>query len=145
MSALDDLAFDDLFGQQTDCPAGAPGRRLRAGQCNELCLALAIEDGLNRRRIALLTRKHRIEPFGHELLTHTGHHRDIGVERVADHSRIVVCNESVTESAYFRRYHMRLRSPYWWMAERQWRRKSKSVFAWLDWFSAHQEGLGNLA
>ena len=84
MRALDNLAFDDLVRQQADRPASAARRRLRAGQCDELRLALAIEDGLNRRRLTLLAHKHRIEPFGHELLTHASHHRDVGVERAAD-------------------------------------------------------------
>jgi len=84
VGAPDDLAFDDVFGQQADRPTSPAGRGLRAGQRDELCLALAIEDGLNRRRLALLARKHRIEPLGHQLLAHAGHHRNVGVERAAD-------------------------------------------------------------
>ena len=84
MRAFDNLAFDDLFGQQADRPTSAPGRRLRAGQRDELCLTLTIEDGLNRRRLALFAGEHRVEPLGYQLLTHPGHHGNVGVQRAAD-------------------------------------------------------------
>jgi hypothetical protein len=60
------------------------GRRRRAGQGYELRLALAVEDGLDRRRFPLLAGKHSIEPFRHQLLPHTSDHRDVGVERAAN-------------------------------------------------------------
>jgi len=82
--ALDDLAFDNMFRQEADRPASIPRRRLRAGQGNELRLALAVEDGLNRRCFPLLADKHKIEPLRHQLLAYTSDHRDIGVERAAN-------------------------------------------------------------
>src|SRR4029453_9102930 len=84
VGALDDFTFDDVFGQEADRPASAASRRFGAGQCDELSLALAIEDGLNRRRLALLAGGHRAGPFGHQLFANASHHSNVGVERAAD-------------------------------------------------------------
>jgi hypothetical protein len=73
-----------VFGQEADRPASAASRRFGAGQCDELSLALAIEDGLNRRRLALLAGEHRVEPFGHQRFANASHHSNVGVERAAD-------------------------------------------------------------
>src|SRR5215470_14733402 len=69
-----DLAFHNFVGKQSKCPAGVAGRRLRAGQGNQLGLTLAIEDRLNRRRLAFLACKYRIQPFVDEFRTYARHH-----------------------------------------------------------------------
>ena len=84
MCTLDDLAFDDLLRQQSHRPASAASRRLRAGQGDELRLALAIENGFNRWGLALLAGEHRVEPLAHQLLTYPRHHSNVGVESAAD-------------------------------------------------------------
>src|SRR6516165_10291496 len=78
-----DLAFHNFVGKQSKCPAGVAGRRLRAGQGNQLGLTLAIEDRLNRRRLAFLACKYRIQPFVDEFRTYPRYHRNVGIERLA--------------------------------------------------------------
>jgi len=78
-----DLAFHNFVGKQSKRPAGVAGRRLRAGQGNQLGLTLAIEDRLNRRRLAFLACKYRIQPFVDEFRTYARHHCNVGIERLA--------------------------------------------------------------
>ena len=78
-----DLAFHNFVGKQSKRPAGAAGRRLRAGQGNQLGLTLAIEDRLNRWQLAFLACKYRIQPFVDEFRTYPRYHRNVGIERLA--------------------------------------------------------------
>src|SRR6516164_8874709 len=78
-----DLSFHNFVGKQSKRPAGVAGRRLRAGQGNQLGLTLAIEDRLNRRRLAFLACKYRIQPFVDEFRTYPRYHRNVGIERLA--------------------------------------------------------------
>jgi len=78
-----DLAFHNFVGKQTKRPAGVARRRLRTGQGNQLRLTLAIEDRLNRRRLAFLACKYRIQPFVDEFRTYARHHCNVGIERLA--------------------------------------------------------------
>ena len=63
---VDDLALDDVLGQEPDRPADkAPtisrGGRLRAGQSDQLGLFRAVENRCDLRRFALLADQHRVE------------------------------------------------------------------------------------
>jgi len=78
-----DLAFHNFVGKQTKRPAGVARRRFRAGQSNQLGLTLPIEDRLNRRRLAFLASKYRMQPFVDEFRTYPRHHCNVGIERLA--------------------------------------------------------------
>ena len=68
VGALDDFTFDDVFGQEADRPASAAGRRFGAmASCDELGLALAIEDGVSIGGVSRCLRVSTAsKPFGHQ-------------------------------------------------------------------------------
>src|SRR5215475_9085524 len=79
-----DLPFDDCVSQEPNRPASKAGRRLAAGERDQLGLLLAIEDRRNRRRFALLAGQHRVKPLLHQLCPDALDHGDVGVECLAD-------------------------------------------------------------
>src|SRR5215510_3630072 len=79
-----DLPFDDCVSQEPNRPASKAGRRLAAGERDQLGLLLAIEDRRNRRRFALLAGQHRVEPLLHQLCPYALDHGDVGLECLAD-------------------------------------------------------------
>ncbi len=83
MRGRHDLGLDVLC-QQTDRPARMTGRRLGAGQRGQLGLRFVIKNRRNWRCFALLARKDRIKPLGHERLAHTRRHGQVGVECLDD-------------------------------------------------------------
>jgi hypothetical protein len=81
---VDDLALDHVLRQQADGPARVAGRRLGAGERDQLGLRGAVEDRRGARHLALLAGEHGIEPLLHQFGAHVHHHGDVGVERLAD-------------------------------------------------------------
>ena len=61
-----DFQFDDLVGQQSQCPVGKSGGRLAQPQRDDFRFLFPVEDFGPRRRFTFFPVQHGVKPFGDE-------------------------------------------------------------------------------